>query len=442
MLQALDAYIDIDEAKAVKFNSSIHALSGSFTFRSSVKIRGSAIFIPEQNFSLRFSASKMEIESQPSKGWPKIFLGFITNDEGIYQIKKVRIEDSELSTDSKVNSTRLRFAIAERKNFSIDIPKIGQLPIKFSVSQKWINDNKELAKIFRKLRFIEFVFNVKFNIPAQLNPIDMRGIEYLYRGLTEGEFVTREVSVKLQISKTQIDWSKPPFNLSGVFPQMEKWYTADFFGGMEDLLERRLLVGPASIRLEKASYAGQEIIASNDGNSEDSILISFDVLDHQIFVRYDKYANKGKKKLQEKLAQFKYECLRDDPPELLALMDELLIPDVNEEEANLIAMGWIQYNRLPDRYCPQDPEFDEVKKLWRVPLCLVYANGQGEQVGELFIDAKSGRVLESPQLLEKKNNLQIDMDQAQGLSNFDQQVVTAARRFMDRHSDLLTRLAK
>ena len=41
------------------------------------------------------------------------------------------------------------------------------------------------------------------------------------------------------------------------------------------------------------------------------------------------------------------------------------------------------------------------------------------------------------QVLEAK-----DMDQPAALSDFDQEVMAAARRFMDRHPDLLTRLAK
>ena len=41
------------------------------------------------------------------------------------------------------------------------------------------------------------------------------------------------------------------------------------------------------------------------------------------------------------------------------------------------------------------------------------------------------------QVLEAK-----DKDQAPALSDFDQEVMTVARRFMDRHPDLLTRLAK
>ena len=212
---------------------------------------------------------------------------------------------------------------------------------------------------------------------------------------------------------------------------------------MEDLLGRRLLVGTISLRLKNAIYAGPAAIPYYNGNPEDSARVRFDVLDHQIFIRYDKYAEKGKKKLRENLTQFKYQYLRDDPKELLELMDEPLIPDVNAEEANLIAMRWVQYNRLPDRYCPQEPVFDEANNCWRVPIYLVYANGEGEKgFGDLVIDAKSGVVIESPQLLAAQRNLQIDNDLNQSLSDFDQEVAITARRFMDAHQDLLTRLAK
>jgi hypothetical protein len=255
------------------------------------------------------------------------------------------------------------------------------------------NDNKELAKIFRKLGFIEYVFKVKFNIPTLLTPTDLRGIEYLYRGLTEGEFVTRDGGINILIPKMDINWTLPPFSEPGVFPQFTKWYAADFFEGLQDLLGYRLLVGSTSLRLEKTVGDSQPLTTVFEGIPEHLAEVKFDVLDHQINIRYDKYADKGKKKLQEKLAQFKYQFLRDDPPELLALMDEQLQTDVNAEEANLIAMGWVQFNRLPDRYGPQDPEFDVVRKVWRVPVCLVYANGEGGEVGELIIEPKTGKVV-------------------------------------------------
>ena len=69
------------------------------------------------------------------------------------------------------------------------------------------------------------------------------------------------------------------------------------------------------------------------------------------------------------------------------------MPDVNTEEANLIAMGWLQYNYLPDRYCPQEPILDETNKIWRVPIYLVYASGEGGEVGELQIDIKTRKVI-------------------------------------------------
>lgn len=43
------------------------------------------------------------------------------------------------------------------------------------------------------------------------------------------------------------------------------------------------------------------------------------------------------------------------------------------------------------QFCPQDPEQDEAG-LWRVPIWIAYASGQGAPVSEVTIDAKTGAV--------------------------------------------------
>lgn len=72
-------------------------------------------------------------------------------------------------------------------------------------------------------------------------------------------------------------------------------------------------------------------------------------------------------------------------------------------EVYLIAAGWVQCNRLPDRYCPQEPVLDISANTWRVPIWLGYPNGQGGEVGELWIDAKSGKIVSHTPLEEVRS---------------------------------------
>ena len=64
-----------------------------------------------------------------------------------------------------------------------------------------------------------------------------------------------------------------------------------------------------------------------------------------------------------------------------------------------IAAGWLR-KRLPDRFGPADPELDEQRQLWRVPIVLSYPVMNLGEVGELWIDADSGEVAAHTELAE------------------------------------------
>ena len=50
------------------------------------------------------------------------------------------------------------------------------------------------------------------------------------------------------------------------------------------------------------------------------------------------------------------------------------------EEVIAVAMEWLT-DRLPDRFCADDPRFDVQKFCWRVPIILSYPSGKGGVVG-------------------------------------------------------------
>ncbi len=385
----------INETATARLNSALPiSAPKSITFRSKVTIERSAVFIPEQEFFIRWTNNEIRIENSPTRAWPKIIINLLADSLGIInRVKDINVFPSENTAEAEVKYTRFNWAMAHHPSFSITLPGIEAINFRFeNFSEEEVRDLRNRAKLFRKLSYIENFFKISNSLSPYILAAEVRNIDYIYRGLTEGEFVVRGDGLNLAVPEKQIDWSVAPFNELGSFPQSSKWYS-EFFGDTVYLFGRKLDIETVSIRLERAIYSGHSNVPLPNHSIQQARDIRFEVLDHQIYFRFDKYADKGKKKLQEKLAQFKYKFLRDDPKELLELMDEPLIPDVNAEEANLIAMGWLQYNHLPDRYCSQEPVFDEANKSWRVPIYIVYATGEGGEVGELALDLKTGKVI-------------------------------------------------
>lgn len=398
MPPSFNGYLDQEESSKLRAFDSATATR----FLSKVIIEGSNVFIPEQRFLIHQNNNEIEIKNIPTTAWPRISIHLISSEYRI-QVESIDIAPSEATTDGEIKYTRFQWALSKFPNFALTLPDRRNLRFKFDLlSPDEINSLQRRALICRKLKFIEFAFNTKFFPSGRLNADDLKGIDFIYRALTEGEFSVRGDSISVLISKDDIDWTKAPFNEPGKFPQSLSWHNTNYSDGTESLFGKNLEVGDVLTKLDRAVYSGPSYLSI--AGSQKSIGVRFDVLDHQISVRYEKYAKKGKKKLQEKLAQFKSLHLRDDPEELLKLMDESLISDVSKEEANLIAMGWLQYNRFPDRYCPQEPKFDEQKKAWKIPIFLVYANGEGDEVGELLVDSKTGKVISHAPIDEIRSN--------------------------------------
>lgn len=385
----------LDELESPKLNSFAPPLSARkpIAFRSKVIIEGSSVYIPEQDFLIHRAGYQLKIANRPVDNWPKISIDLLADAFGVYQIQDLKIVPATNTSEAEIKFTRFNWAVAQHPNFSFVLPKIGDIWFRFErFSEEEVNDLTNRAKLFRKLRYLEYVFGRTFPLSDYIDAADVKNIDYIYRGLTEGEFVVRGDGLNLAISEENINWMTPPFSDIGAFPQSSKWYS-DYFGDAVYLFNRKLDIGTVSVRLEKAVYSGAASVSLPQHKIRQALGVKFDVLDHQIYFRFDAYADKGKAKLQERLARFKYQFLRDDPEELSDLIDDPLIRDVSQEEVNWIAAGWLQYNCFPDRYCPQEPMFDETNKIWRVPICLVYTNGEGGAVGELQIDVKTGKVI-------------------------------------------------
>src|SRR5205085_5458093 len=205
------------------------------------------------------------------------------------------------------------------------------------------------------------------------------------RGITEGEFTRRMPGIILTMPSEEIDLNKPPFNGPGA------WRKTD--NGNFELFGQNLSVGAVILKLNQAELADPQVAKQVRGGHPTPIKVRFDVLDHQATFRFENYASLPREQLIQQLEQFKKELSREEPRELVELIVEPLTLDVQSKEASLIAMGWTQYNRLPDRYCTQEPVLDSSANAWRVSITFGYPTGQSGEVGELLIDVKTGKII-------------------------------------------------
>ena len=243
------------------------------------------------------------------------------------------------------------------------------------------------ANLVRKLSFIERLFSVKFELPDDITADQVRRAETVFYGVTDGEFICRNKDIRLPVRSKDIDLSLAPFSANGSYTQL--------LGYKEIVLGQWLDVGPFYVTLKNAIVANKFALTQlREGRDSD---VRFEVLNNQLIFRFETYARlEAHKDIETKLRQFYSQLRREEPSELAHTLMESLTSDVSSAEALEIATGWKDYSGLPDRFCPQDPIFDEEHGRWRVPIFLVYANGQGGPVGELLIDLKTGSVIAEP----------------------------------------------
>lgn len=368
-------------------------------FRARLEIPGAPFAVPWQHFKSVFSGPKAIFENLPENAWPKISIELNADSlTDTLKVKSFQVRTSEDSTDGEVLYTRLHWTLSNVGRSSLHIEGIEE-PLNFKFEPFSKEEEERLlyrAKVYRKLKFIEKVFRTKFELPQAISSAQVSAIDFVFRGITDGEFTIRGGEITLQLQSSEIDLTKPPFDGPGSLKY-------DYTEKIHDLFNHGLEVGPSTVVLKHAELADPKVVREIRQGYQGPIWVRFSVLDHQIRVRLENYASRSEKQRQEKLKLFKRELLMDEPEELVNLLDEPLMANVSEEEASLIAMGWVQYNHLPDRYCPQEPEYNFSASAWRVPLWLGYPNGQGGEVGELLIDLKTGNVVSHTPLEELRS---------------------------------------
>jgi hypothetical protein len=310
-----------------------------------------------------------------------------------YTIKDVIWRLATETVDGWLRHTCVILSLAKAGGFSVEAPSIGlafdiEYDTSFESEQSELEQRMalQMARLIRKLKYIEDCFNVKFSVPDVFSPEEVQLVEIVFRGVTEGVFTTRSRDYTFaRISSSDIDISRPPFRGPGPFSHRIEPIVR-MFG-------KQLNVGPVTVSLDKAELAGIELVERLRKRSTLPEKVRFEVLDNQITYRFESYARESRKHRVQRLNRFKKELARHEPKEMVALVEESLQGDVSRREAIQIAVGWQFYNRLPDRFCPQEPELNESAGHWRVPIWLVYASGKGGQVGEVIIDKKTGKII-------------------------------------------------
>jgi hypothetical protein len=336
------------------------------------------------NNQVVMSVSMLHIEN-PWQGVETFYKVLVTQGEEI-ENWNCRIQSSDISVDASVLVTRNIFSLIKSGKGALLLPGSSQ-PVEVTVNPPTESGKKKLlhrAKLYRKLKYIERAFDVKFSLPEEISSEEVL-VEIVFRGITEGAFSIRAPQATFKITSQDINLDAPPYFGPGQFDAN--------IGAEIELLGQSLKVGPVMVHLAKAELGNPGAVDQIQKGSKEPVTVRFEILDNQISFRFEDYIQRTKEQRLASLDRFKEELAREEPQELVDLIDELLQNDVSSDEASQIVMGWTQYHDLPDRYCPQEPELDVAARQWRVPIWLVYANGEGGPVGEVVIDVKTGVIV-------------------------------------------------
>lgn len=371
---------------ARKGNTRTHKLTG-WTFRGWLEVEGRRITSPTmQDFTIyQPTTTSLIVKNHPVFPSPRVEIELgSSSPQSPFQVLRFDVRPTGATTDEEIEYTRLFFALANTSKCSLR-KKGGDVLFNFKMQGASEIEDTFLyrAKLLRKLKFIESVYRTQFRLPTEISAEEVRQIESVFRGITEGEFAFRGDNIPFyDYTPVSIEeLNGPPFTGPGSFTQLIGDYAAIF--------DRLLAVGPISVHLDRAVVANSRVLDKLRAG-EPVPQIRFIVFDHQIRYRFEKYAALAPQVRRRRLEQFKKRLLKEDPEALVALLDEPLASDVSAEEARRIVIGWLQYNMFPDRYWPQEPKLEEGR--WRVPIWIAYPQGRGAWVQDAFVDLKTGVV--------------------------------------------------
>jgi hypothetical protein len=364
--------------------------AGQIKVKGRVEIPGSPFNMPVEDFFITFSSSGDVIENDPKNAFPRIRFELSLDPREKYLQVNVLLRPSDDSVDAEVLYTRVWYTLikaGECRFHSADV----NLPLRLRIEPETPDEvNKILyrAKLYRKLAFLEKVFKTRFQLPQYIPAEEMRKIEIVFRGITEGKFATRGFEITFEnLIPSKLNLNAPPFSEPGPFSRI--------VGTKEYLFGHWLNLGKVTVILKHAEVANPRILKRIVEAPNQPVNIRFMVPDHQIIHLFSSYVAMSKKLRTKRLDAFIRSLSQNEPPELANMVKDLLVSDVSSESALQIASDWLMLNRLPDRISAQTPEFDQAAGYWRVPLYLVYPGGDHGLVGEVDIHIKTGEVIKS-----------------------------------------------
>lgn len=361
--------------------------SSQRTFRGRLEVFGLSPAMEEQVFIAIDTPEGLIIESDPTSEWPSFEIALVGHSlRDAQAIRGVRITQSNNTAQAEILYTRLIYALILDGTCRISDTDSNQT-LKFRVrareaasEDRWFPRRVMLC---RKLRFIERCFGLEFSIPPNSTVGDERRVEMIFRGITEGEFIARQSNYTLyNYSPSADELSKPPFTSPGVLrANLAEWLP---------LYNRQLDVGRVDVRIGRAEVANRRKLKPLLSGEQESADLRFVVFDHQVRYRFEDYVNGSRPLKLSELEDFKRELSRDEPAELVMALTETLDGEVSAEEARQIAGGWLEYNRFPDRYCPQFPTLNG--DVWEVPIRVTYPDGSSGWVTDVSIDLTTGNL--------------------------------------------------
>jgi len=365
------------------------------SFDGLVLITDAPFVFPPQHFTVSSKGESVILESHPTDPWPQILIELTSSPDAVPIVQKFSFRPSANTVYAEILYTRALHTVSDKGSclLASEVTSDGQvLGISFSFQPLSKEDglsNLYRAKIARKLKFIESIFNLSLTLPENITPDHVQYIETIFRGLTEGEFTSRGNGITIFLKGADIDTSNPPFSEPGSF---------EHYSGTEQALlypQALLDVGPYYSILGRAVIANQrDLTPLREGKN---LWVRFEVLDGQIGYRYERYTRPdAHQRIQQKLKHFYSQLVAEESQALAQTLLQPLILDVPRDEAIKIAVGWLEYHNFPDRFSPQEPILDEGRACWRLPIYMVYASGKGEPVGELLIDLKTGSIIDEP----------------------------------------------
>jgi hypothetical protein len=141
-----------------------------YEFQGRLEVPGAPFVMPEQNFVARLTTSQTIIfENRPVPPWPKISIKLTANPitGNISNVEHFRVRPAENTTDAEIAYSRVQFTLGRNRKCTLSFSD-GEKLMPFRFDPLSPVDEQQLlhrAKIFRKLKYIEWVFKTKFAYP-------------------------------------------------------------------------------------------------------------------------------------------------------------------------------------------------------------------------------------------------------------------------------------